>query len=68
MRLSPSIQIATPTPGGSTALGRNSNRMTPLRVLLRPGKHKVTLFDKQRATARDFVVTVHADHTSKLAK
>jgi hypothetical protein len=48
--------------------GRNSHRMTPLRVLLKPGKHKVTLFDKSRGTAKTYDVEIKANETAKLAK
>lgn len=48
--------------------GRNSKRMTPLRVLLKPGKHKVTLFDKENGTAKTFEVEIKADTTTKVSK
>jgi hypothetical protein len=48
--------------------GRNSKRMTPLRVLLKPGKHKVTLFDKDHGTAKTFEVEIKPDATTKIAK
>jgi hypothetical protein len=48
--------------------GRNSRRMTPLRVLLKPGKHKVTLFDKSRGSAKTYDVEIKANETTKLAK
>jgi hypothetical protein len=48
--------------------GRNSKRMTPLRVLLKPGKHKVTLFDKDHGTAKTFEVEIKPDTTTKIAK
>jgi hypothetical protein len=48
--------------------GRNSKRMTPLRVLLKPGKHTVTLFDKEHGTAKSFQVEIKADTTTKIAK
>ncbi len=48
--------------------GRNSKRMTPLRVLLKPGKHKVTLFDKEHGTAKTFEVEIKPDTTTKVSK
>lgn len=48
--------------------GRNSKRSTPLRVLLKPGKHTVTLFDKSNGTAKTFSVDIKADSTTKVAK
>jgi hypothetical protein len=48
--------------------GRNSKRMTPLRVLLKPGKHKVTLFDKEHGTAKTFEVDIKPNTTTKVAK
>ena len=48
--------------------GRNSNAMTPVRIRLLAGKHKVTLFDKQRAKARSFEVRIQPDETTKITK
>jgi hypothetical protein len=48
--------------------GRNSKRMTPVRVLLKPGKHKVTLFDKAKGTAKTFEVEIKPNTTTKVAK
>ncbi len=48
--------------------GRNSKRMTPVRVLLKPGKHKVTLFDKSKGTAKTFEVEIKPNTTTKVAK
>ncbi len=48
--------------------GRNSKRMTPLRVLLKPGKHTVTLFDKEAGKAKTFDVEIKPNETTKIAK
>jgi hypothetical protein len=48
--------------------GRNSNAQTPVRIILRPGKHKVTLLEKQTAKARSFDVEIKADETTKVVK
>jgi hypothetical protein len=48
--------------------GRNSKRSTPLRVLLKPGKHTVTLFDKEHGTAKSFDVEIKANATLQVAK
>lgn len=48
--------------------GRNSKRMTPLRVLLKPGKHTVTLFDKANGKAKSFDVEIKANTTTKVSK
>ena len=48
--------------------GRNSKAMTPVRIKLLAGKHKVTLLDKQSAKARSFDVVIKPDETTKVAK
>jgi len=48
--------------------GRNSKAMTPLRVILLSGKHKVTLFDKEHGKAHTFEIEIKADETTKITK
>jgi hypothetical protein len=62
------LQIASTPPMEVWVDGRNSNAQTPVRIILRAGKHKVTLFDKQTAKARSFEVDIKADETTKIVK
>jgi hypothetical protein len=48
--------------------GRNSNAMTPVRIKLMAGRHKVTLFDKQNAKARSFEIEIKPDETTTVSK
>lgn len=48
--------------------GRNSNAKTPVKIILLAGKHKVTLFDKQKAKARSFEIAIKPDATTKVVK
>lgn len=62
------LSISSKQPREVWVDGRNSKRMTPLRVLLKPGKHKVTLFDKSKGTAKTFEVEIKPNVTTKVAK
>jgi hypothetical protein len=62
------LQVSSSQPREVWVDGRNSKRMTPLRVLLKPGKHKVTLFDKDKGTAKTFEVEIKPDATTKVSK
>jgi len=48
--------------------GRSSNAVTPLRVILLAGKHKVTLFDKDHGKAHTFEVEIKPNETLKISK
>lgn len=48
--------------------GRNSNAKTPVKIILLAGKHKVTLFDKQKAKAKSFEIEIKPDATTKVVK
>jgi hypothetical protein len=63
-----SLAVSSSQPREVWVDGRNSKRMTPLKVLLKPGKHKVTLFDKDHGTAKTFEVEIKPNTTTKVAK
>lgn len=48
--------------------GRNSKAMTPVRIRLLAGKHRVSLLDNQRGKARSFDVVIKSDETTKISK
>ena len=48
--------------------GRNSKAMTPVRIKLLAGKHKVTLLDNGRGKSRSFSVVIKPDETLKITK
>jgi hypothetical protein len=48
--------------------GRNSNALTPVRIKLLAGRHKVTLRDKQNAKARSFEIEIKPDETTTVTK
>ena len=62
------LAITSSSPREVWVDGKNSKRMTPLRVLLKPGKHKVTLFDKDHGSAKTFEVEIKPDATTKISK
>ncbi len=62
------LAITSTSPREVWVDGKNSKRMTPLRVLVKPGKHSVTLFDKDHGTAKTFEVEAKADTTTKISK
>jgi hypothetical protein len=48
--------------------GRNSKAMTPVRIKLLAGTHKVTLLDNGRGKSRSFSVVIKPDETVKITK
>ncbi len=48
--------------------GRNSRAMTPVRIILRPGRHKVTLIDAKAGTSRAFTVAIEDGETTRIVK
>lgn len=48
--------------------GRNSKAMTPVRILLRTGQHKVTLIDGKAGTSRAFTVDIKDGETTSVTK
>jgi hypothetical protein len=48
--------------------GRNSKATTPVRILLRTGKHKVTLIDTKAGTSRAFTVAIKDGETTTVSK
>ncbi len=62
------LAISSASPREVWVDGKNSKRMTPLRVLVKPGKHTVTLFDKDHGTAKTFQVEVKPNTTTKISK
>jgi hypothetical protein len=62
------LKVASSAPREVWVDGRNSKRMTPVRVLLKPGKHKVTLFDKDHGTAKTFEVEIKPNTTTSVTK
>jgi hypothetical protein len=48
--------------------GKNSHAMTPVRIILLAGNHKVALLDRQKGTVRAFEVEIKPDQTTKVAK
>jgi hypothetical protein len=48
--------------------GRNSRAMTPVRIKLLAGKHRVSLLDNQRGKARSFDVVIKPDEVTTVTK
>jgi hypothetical protein len=48
--------------------GRNTKEMTPQKIVLAPGKHKVTLFDKKSRSAKTFDIEIAPGKTLRVAK
>jgi hypothetical protein len=48
--------------------GKNSHAMTPVRIILLAGKHKVSLLDRQKGTVKAFEVEIKPDQTTKVEK
>lgn len=62
------LQITSSSPMQVWVDGRNSKAMTPVRIRLLAGKHRVSLLDNQRGKARSFDVVIRPDETTKVSK
>lgn len=48
--------------------GRNTKKMTPQRLTLKPGTHNITLFDKTTRSAKTFQVEIKPNELTRVAK